>query len=86
MELNIRTWNLNFWKQRFGYKAKSPEEIKDWINDCKNILWNNKGIDFYLLQEASFKLYGNNSCYAKAPLSPVLKADSNSIALFSDAM
>jgi hypothetical protein len=27
-----------------------------------------------------------NSCYAKAPLSPVLKADSNSIALFSDAM
>jgi hypothetical protein len=26
-----------------------------------------------------------NSCYAKAPLSPMLKAESNSIARFSDA-
>jgi hypothetical protein len=28
----------------------------------------------------------NNSCYVRAPLSPVLKADSNSIAFFSEAM
>jgi hypothetical protein len=27
-----------------------------------------------------------NSCYARSPLSPVLKADSNSIAFFSEAM
>jgi hypothetical protein len=34
--------------------------------------------------EQQFGLF--NSCYAKAPLSPVLKADNNSIALLSDAM
>jgi HSP90 family molecular chaperone len=27
----------------------------------------------------------DNSCYARTPLSPILKADSNSIALFNDA-
>jgi site-specific recombinase XerD len=27
-----------------------------------------------------------NSCYARTPLSPMLKADSNSIALFNEAM
>jgi type I restriction enzyme M protein len=29
---------------------------------------------------------GYNSCYTKRPLSPMLKVDSNSIALFNDAM
>jgi DNA-binding response OmpR family regulator len=48
----------------------------------------NDEIDFGWLKinKSTHRVFINNSCYAKAPLSPVLKADSNSIALLSDAM
>jgi hypothetical protein len=45
---------------------------------------NSKQIVFTEEIDGIFPAY--NSCYAKAPLSPVLKADNNSIALLSDAM
>jgi hypothetical protein len=48
-------------------------------------LLENLGVDT-IQDNINKKSYLYNSCYAKAPLSPVLKADSNSIALLSDAM
>jgi hypothetical protein len=60
MELNIRTWNLNFWKKRFGKKEKTSEEIDGWTNYCRNIIKNDKNINIYLFQEASRNLYDNN--------------------------
>jgi hypothetical protein len=43
------------------------------------------GLGYLNLMAILFEIY-INSCYAKVPLSPMLKADSNSIPLFNDAM
>jgi hypothetical protein len=62
MELKFRSWNMNFWMnplrvdKSMNEKAKTQNEINEWINKSKNIL-QKKEINFLLLQESSFKLY-----------------------------
>jgi hypothetical protein len=64
MEIIFRTWNLNFWKERYSSKPKSPEEKEYWVRTGKDIIKNeinqykdtNK-IRFWLLQEASLEMY-----------------------------
>jgi hypothetical protein len=54
MEINIGTWNMHYWQQRFGSYPKSSEEKIQWGIKSGNILENiMKNIDFLLLQETN---------------------------------
>lgn len=54
MEINIGTWNMHYWQQRLGNKAKTCEEKKQWGLKCVDILKNiMKDTDFILLQETN---------------------------------
>jgi hypothetical protein len=54
---------MNFWMnplrvdKSMNEKAKTQNEINEWINKSKNILQKEKEINFLLLQESSFRLY-----------------------------
>ena len=78
MIIKLRTWNINFWlnprkartARTMEEKAKSPDEINEWIVKSKNILKDDifpevpmdaeDVIQFLLLQEVSPKLFGRD--------------------------
>jgi hypothetical protein len=59
-ELNIKSWNMNFWMNPMKPKndcAKDENEIKEWINTGRQFIENNQNVNILLLQECSYKLY-----------------------------
>lgn len=63
LKLNFRIWNMNFWRNPKYGRAKNPEEIEKWISESTKILQKEKDVNFFVLQEASFKLYKPNFGY-----------------------
>lgn len=65
MLIKIRTWNMNFWLNPIKKRLKTDEEFSQWIDVSSKFLseeiWPEKkdldGVNFYLLQEASYRLY-----------------------------
>jgi hypothetical protein len=54
MEINIGTWNMHYWQERFGNNAKSVDEKKQWGIKCRDILEDiMQSTDFILLQETN---------------------------------
>jgi len=56
MKLKIRTWNMNYWKERSGDKAKSKEKINEWIKTAKQLILDEEDIDIFALQESSLNM------------------------------
>ena len=56
MEIKLRTWNMNYWKQRSGDKAKSKEQINEWTKLSKDLILNEDNIDLFILQESSLNM------------------------------
>jgi hypothetical protein len=79
-------WQLNQMLSRwqYGYTSYIYTDCETDINydviDGQLVFMGVPTYRFLLLDHT------NNSCYARAPLSPMLKADSNSIAFISEAM
>jgi exonuclease III len=55
-ELKIRTWNMNYWKDRKGRNEKTTTQKDEWIKFAKNIIFNGEYFDFIVLQEASLNI------------------------------
>jgi endonuclease/exonuclease/phosphatase family metal-dependent hydrolase len=61
MELNIRTWNMNYWKVRKGIVAKTGEEKIKWVEYAKDSIVKNNLYDFFLLQETSLNMFSGEN-------------------------
>ncbi|GHU64822.1 hypothetical protein FACS189447_02510 [Spirochaetia bacterium] len=59
MELNIRAWNMNYWKQRKGNSAKTTQERIKWIEFAKKSILHNHHFDLFVLQEASLNIFAD---------------------------
>ena len=57
MKLNIRTWNMNYWKQRKGNSAKTLDERREWAKFAKKAILHDLHFDLILLQEASLNMF-----------------------------
>ena len=64
MKLVFRTWNLNFWRDRYIGKPKSNIDMYNWLETGKNIITKEwikfnepEMIRFWLLQESSIEMY-----------------------------
>jgi len=61
MELNIRTWNMNYWKKRKGNVAKTGEEEREWRKYAKELIVKNNFYDYFMLQETSLNIFSGEN-------------------------
>jgi hypothetical protein len=60
MVINIRTWNMNYWKERRRCNPKTEEQKNAWIDMAGELVLQNKDIDIFSLQESSVNMLGKN--------------------------
>jgi len=61
MELNVRTWNMNYWKKREGHSPKTVEEKIKWAGFAKESIIIDNDFDFLLLQETSLNMFSGEN-------------------------
>lgn len=61
MEYKIRTWNMNYWKERRGDKVKTSEQKNAWKKVAKELLLKDDYFDMFVLQESSINILGDNN-------------------------
>jgi exonuclease III len=54
--LKIRTWNMNYWRERRTDNPKTATQKDEWAKITKDIIFNGEYFDFIVLQETSLNI------------------------------
>jgi len=75
MEFKMRTWNMNYWKERRGSSPKTPEQKNGWINVSKELILNDGYFDLIALQESSLDMLKDEIMTSKYIDDNIMNAD-----------